>query len=576
MYNYLQNRFALTAKGARHFAGGILYTVLLNITLFFPALFVFMFLEEYIRPFLDPSASITHGVWYYILVALAFMAVMFFIARLQYRSTYTCVYNESANRRIALAEKLRKLPLAFFGEKNLSDLTSTIMDDNTQLEQTFSHAVPQIFASVITITIIAAALSLYNWQLTISLFWVVPLALLVAVLSKKTMNERHSDFYLTKRGVSESIQEGLETAQEMKAYNLEIDYLQKLDHTLDTYEKELIKTELVVGALVNVSHSLLQLGLATVIIVGATMLSSGSIDMFKYLVFLLIASRIYNPITEVLSNMAALVFLDVRIRRMKEMETMPVQQGSTDVQPDNFDICFEDVDFAYDSSKQVLEKVSFTAKQGEITALIGPSGGGKSTAAKLSARFWDIDSGTITLGGKNIATMDPETLLKNYSMVFQDVVLFNGSVKDNIRIGKKDATDEEIIRAARLAQCESFIHNLPNGYDTEIGENGHLLSGGERQRISIARALLKNAPIVLLDEATASIDVENETRIQAGISELVKNKTVLIIAHRMRTIAKANKIVVLKEGKVAEQGSPDELLASGGVYSGMCALQSGN
>lgn len=576
MYNYLQNRFALTAKGARHFAGGILYTVLLNITLFFPALFVFMFLEEYIRPFLDPSASITHGVWYYILVALAFMAVMFFIARLQYRSTYTCVYNESANRRIALAEKLRKLPLAFFGEKNLSDLTSTIMDDNTQLEQTFSHAVPQIFASVITITIIAAALSLYNWQLTISLFWVVPLALLVAVLSKKTMNERHSDFYLTKRGVSESIQEGLETAQEMKAYNLEIDYLQKLDHTLDTYEKGLIKTELVVGALVNVSHSLLQLGLATVIIVGATMLSSGSIDMFKYLVFLLIASRIYNPITEVLSNMAALVFLDVRIRRMKEMETMPVQQGSTDVQPDNFDICFEDVDFAYDSSKQVLEKVSFTAKQGEITALIGPSGGGKSTAAKLSARFWDIDSGTITLGGKNIATMDPETLLKNYSMVFQDVVLFNGSVKDNIRIGKKDATDEEIIRAARLAQCESFIHNLPNGYDTEIGENGHLLSGGERQRISIARALLKNAPIVLLDEATASIDVENETRIQAGISELVKNKTVLIIAHRMRTIAKANKIVVLKEGKVAEQGSPDELLASGGVYSGMCALQSGN
>lgn len=576
MYNYLQNRFALTAKGARHFAGGILYTVLLNITLFFPALFVFMFLEEYIRPFLDPSASITHGVWYYILVALAFMAVMFFIARLQYRSTYTCVYNESANRRIALAEKLRKLPLAFFGEKNLSDLTSTIMDDNTQLEQTFSHAVPQIFASVITITIIAAALSLYNWQLTISLFWVVPLALLVAVLSKKTMNERHSDFYLTKRGVSESIQEGLETAQEMKAYNLEIDYLQKLDHTLDTYEKGLIKTELVVGALVNVSHSLLQLGLATVIIVGATMLSSGSIDMFNYLVFLLIASRIYNPITEVLSNMAALVFLDVRIRRMKEMETMPVQQGSTDVQPDNFDICFEDVDFAYDSSKQVLEKVSFTAKQGEITALIGPSGGGKSTAAKLSARFWDIDSGTITLGGKNIATMDPETLLKNYSMVFQDVVLFNGSVKDNIRIGKKDATDEEIIRAARLAQCESFIHNLPNGYDTEIGENGHLLSGGERQRISIARALLKNAPIVLLDEATASIDVENETRIQAGISELVKNKTVLIIAHRMRTIAKANKIVVLKEGKVAEQGSPDELLASGGVYSGMCALQSGN
>lgn len=576
MYNYLQNRFALTAKGARHFAGGILYTVLLNITLFFPALFVFMFLEEYIRPFLDPSASITHGVWYYILVALAFMAVMFFIARLQYRSTYTCVYNESANRRIALAEKLRKLPLAFFGEKNLSDLTSTIMDDNTQLEQTFSHAVPQIFASVITITIIAAALSLYNWQLTISLFWVVPLALLVAVLSKKTMNERHSDFYLTKRGVSESIQEGLETAQEMKAYNLEIDYLQKLDHTLDTYEKGLIKTELVVGALVNVSHSLLQLGLATVIIVGATMLSSGSIDMFKYLVFLLIASRIYNPITEVLSNMAALVFLDVRIRRMKEMETMPVQQGSTDVQPDNFDICFEDVDFAYDSSKQVLEKVSFTAKQGEITALIGPSGGGKSTAAKLSARFWDIDSGTITLGGKNIATMDPETLLKNYSMVFQDVVLFNGSVKDNIRIGKKDATDEEIIRAARLAQCESFIHNLPNSYDTEIGENGHLLSGGERQRISIARALLKNAPIVLLDEATASIDVENETRIQAGISELVKNKTVLIIAHRMRTIAKANKIVVLKEGKVAEQGSPDELLASGGVYSGMCALQSGN
>ncbi len=573
MISYFQNRFALTRKGAKDFIGGIVYTILQNITLLLPAVFVFLFLEDYARPLIDPMARPNHGIWFYVLLALAFMAVTFVISVFQYKSTYTCVYNESANRRISIAEKLRKLPLSFFGEKNLSDLTSTIMDDNTQLEQVFSHAVPQLFASVITLILAAIGLFFYNWQLSIALFWVLPFAALVLILSLKSMSKLHTEFYHIKRGVTENIQEGMETMQEMRAYNLEDDYTKKLNKRLDRFEKELVKGELFVGTFLNLSYIFLKLGLASVVIVGAKMFFAGSIDLIMYLIFLMIASSIYNPIIAVFNFLAVLKYLDVRINRMKEIENMPIQHGETDINVKRFDIEFKHVDFAYETDKQVLQDVSFTAKQGEVTALVGPSGGGKSTSAKLAARFWDIDKGTITLGGHDISNIDPETLLKNYSVVFQDVVLFNASVKENIRIGKKDATDEEIYRVAKLAQCDEFVSKLPNGYDTKIGENGHNLSGGERQRISIARALLKDAPVILLDEATASLDVENETKIQAGISELIKNKTVLIIAHRMRTVANAHKIVVLKNGRVAESGTPAELLEQGGEFTKMMNRQ---
>lgn len=573
MLDTIQRRFALSQKGAKDFCKGTFFTLLLDIALMLPAVFMYFFLEDYLRPILYPGASPLHGLLYYSLLGIGFMLLMYICAVLQYRSTYTTVYEESANRRISLAEKLRILPLAFFGEKNLSDLTSTIMDDCTDLEHTFSHAVPQLFASIISIALIAVGMAFYNWQLTLALFWVVPIALAVILLAKRNMRKGNESNYLNKRAVSEQIQEGLETIQEIKSYNREDDYLDKLDEKIGTYEKVLTRNELTTGIFVNGSQSILKLGLASVIIVGAHLLATGMLDLFTYLIFMVIGSRIYAPIHEVLNNLAALFYLDVRISRMNEMEALPVQQGTADFHPDGFDIEFRHVDFSYETGKQVLQNVSFTARQGEITALVGPSGSGKSTAAKLAARFWDIQSGRILLGGQDISLVEPEALLKNFSIVFQDVVLFNASIMDNIRIGRREATDEEVMHVARLARCDEFIGRMPQGYQTVIGENGETLSGGERQRISIARALLKDAPIVLLDEATASLDVENETRIQAGISELVRNKTVLIIAHRMRTIVNADKIVVLESGEVAEAGAPADLQRRNGVFARMVARQ---
>lgn len=574
MLERIKKRFALSTKGAKNFCKGVLCTTLLNIALMLPAVFVFIFLEDYIRPVFNPSTSVTHGLLYYILLGVGVMIAMYIIAVIQYRSTFTTVYEESANRRISLAEKLRKLPLAFFGEKNLSDLTSTIMDDCTDLEHTFSHAVPQLFASVISILLISIGMFFYNWQLALALFWVVPLAFVLIWVSKKKIRRDFFKHYQAKRHVTEQIQEGLETIQEIKSYNQEEDYLQKLRYKISDYEKIQTQGELLTGVLVNGSHSILRLGLASVILLGARLLAEGSIDLFTYLIFLVVGSRIYAPIDEVFNNLAALFYLDVRINRMNEMEALPIQQGDTGFSPKNYDIEFRNVHFAYESGKEVLRNASFTARQGEITALVGPSGSGKSTASKLVARFWDIQSGKILLGGQDISQVEPETLLRNYSVVFQDVVLFNASIKENIRIGKRDATDEEIIQAARIAQCDEFITKMPQGYDTVIGENGETLSGGERQRISIARALLKDAPIVLLDEATASLDVENETKIQTAISALVRNKTVLIIAHRMRTVANADKIVVLENGSVVETGTPLELKERKGIFSRMIDRQS--
>ncbi len=573
MLKMLQKRLALSKKGAKDFLKGVFFTTILDLALMLPAVLFYFFLKEYLAPVLDLSAPVTKGFLYYVLLGAVFMLVMYVIAILQYQSTYTTIYEESANRRISLAEKLRILPLAFFGEKNLSDLTATVMEDNTELEHTFSHAVPQLAASIISLVIIAAGLFFYNWQLSIALFWVVPFAGAIIIVSKKILHKENRKLYLKKRDVTEQIQEGIETIQEIKSYNREETYIDELNRSINIYEKHLIRGELLAGGLVNSAQSFLKLGMASVVITGAKLLSSGSIDLFMYLVFLMIASRIYNPISEVFNNLAALFYLDIRINRMIEMEALPVQKGNSDFKPDNYDIVFKGVDFSYEKGKQVLHDVSFTAKQGEITALVGPSGGGKSTSAKLAARFWDIEKGKILLGGQDIKNIEPETLLKNYSVVFQDVVLFNSSIMDNIRIGRRDASDEEVMHVAGLARCDEFVNKMPEGYNTVIGENGETLSGGERQRISIARALLKDAPIVLLDEATASLDVENETKIQAGISELVKDKTVLIIAHRMRTVANAHKIVVLEEGRVAETGSPEELKTKNGILSKMIERQ---
>ena len=573
MIKYFQNRFALTKKGAKDLRRGIVFSTLLNLALMLPPTYLFFFLMEHLE---NKQGNAPHSLWFYLLVAAGLMVAMFVVSRWQYDSTYTTVYNESAQRRISLAEKLRRLPLAFFGERNLSDLTATIMEDCTLLETTFSHAIPQLFASMASIVIIAAGMFYYDWRLAIAVFWVVPLALVVLLVSRSQMDKAFTRLYHIKRDVSEQIQEGLECVQEIKSYNGDDEYNQRFDQRLNVLEKELVAGDLLAGAFVNISAVLLKLGMPTVIVVGAWMLQRGDVSVFVYLAFLLVSAMVYNPILEVCNHLSILTFLDVRIKRMKEMEAMPIQTGDTEVEVSNYDIEFHNVSFSYETDKQVLHNVSFTARQGEITALVGSSGGGKSTAAKLAARFWDINSGKITLGGHDISGIEPETLLKNYAFVFQDVMLFNASVADNIRIGKRDATDEEVWRVARLAQCDDFISRMPNGYDTIIGENGETLSGGERQRISIARALLKDAPVILLDEATASLDAENETKIQAGISELVQGKTVIIIAHRMRTVLGADHIVVLDGGTVSEQGMPKELIAKGGEFAQMVKLQQEN
>lgn len=567
---YFQKRFALTLKGAKNLKRGIIASTVVNLSLMFPAIYLFFFLMKRI----EQSAQLYNKYfWLYIIVAIILFILMFIINRWQYDSTYTSIYAETANSRVRLAEKLRRLPISFFGKHNLSDLTSTIMEDCSFIEKMFSHAVPQLFAAFISIFIMAVALFIYDWRLALALLWVVPVSLFIIIVGKANINKISKSNYNDKRYVTEKIQEGLECVQEIKSYNGEKQYNDNFKQQLKLYEKELMNTELVPAVFINISMTLLKLGMPSVIMVGVWLIGKGEVSIFVYLVFLVVSAMIYKPIEEVFMNLARLVFIDVRINRIKEIENMPEQTGSTELKISNYDIVFRNVNFAYEKNKQVLHNVSFTAKQGEVTALVGPSGGGKSTAAKLSARFWDIDSGKITIGGINIAAIDPETLLKNYAIVFQDVILFNASVADNIRIGKRDASDEEIKRAARLAQCEEFINKMPNGYDTIIGENGETISGGERQRISIARALLKDAPIILLDEATASLDAENETKIQTAISELIRNKTVLIIAHRMRTVRNADKIVVLNGGTVTEQGNPEDLMKGNSEFAQMVKLQ---
>ncbi len=570
MIRYFQNRFALSEKGAKDLRRGIFFSTLLNVALMLPPSYLFFFLMEYVDV---RRAAPPQSLWLYLLLALVALCIMFVVSRWQYNSTYVTVYAESAQRRITLAEKLRRLPLAFFGEHNLSDLTSTMMEDCAQLEETFSHAVPQLFAAGTSVVVVGIGLFSYDWRLALAVYWPVPLALLVLLLSVRSIDKAFTKHYKVKRALTEQIQEGLECVQEIKAYNGEEAYDKQLDERLNVYEKALVSSELVTSSLVNVSAVLLKLGMPSVLLLGAWLMQRGEVSLFVYLAFVLVSAMVYNPIQDVCTHMVVLSYLDVRIKRMKQIEAMPTLDGSKDVEVNGYDIAFRGVSFSYETGKQVLHDVSFTARQGQVTALVGPSGGGKSTAAKLAARFWDVDEGVVTLGGKNIAEMDAEALLKNYAVVFQDVLLFNASVADNIRIGKRNATDDEVRQAARLAQCDDFIRSMSQGYDTIIGENGETLSGGERQRISIARALLKDAPVILLDEATASVDAENETKIQAGISELVRNKTVVIIAHRMRTVLNADHIVVLDGGTVREQGSPQELLKENGEFARIVRLQ---
>lgn len=475
--------------------------------------------------------------------------------------------------RIRLAERLRKLPLSFFGKRDLADLTTTIMADCAFVEKAFSHFIPELIGALISTVLIGVGLLAANWRMGIAVLWVAPVSFLLAALTRPLVDRMERRQKGKKIAASDGIQECIENIQDIRANNQSADYLEKLDQKIMDVESITVKLELLNGTLVTSAQMILKIGMATTVLVGASLLVSDSISFMIFLMFMLAATRLYQPLSGCLQNLSAVYSTLLVVERMKSIEEQKIQQGREDAAYRGYDIVFDRVGFSYKEGEPVLREVSFTARQGQVTALVGPSGGGKSTSAKLAARFWDIDKGTITIGGCDISKIEPETLLKSFAIVFQDVVLFNNTIMENIRLGRKGASDEEVLAAARAAQCEEFISRLPEGYQTRIGENGSTLSGGERQRLSIARALLKDAPIILMDEATASLDVENETLVQEAISNLVKDKTVLIIAHRMRTVAGADQIVVLKDGCVAEQGTPEKLLENNGIYRHMTELQ---
>ena len=572
MIRKLQHVFALSEKGARDFVKAVAWCFLCNVGLMLPV-GVVMATLQYLLETLETGGDPAAKVLVYTAGAAAVLALLFLLHWFQYASLYLATYQESAARRIALAETLRKLPLSFFGTRDLSDLTSTMIADCSSLDQMFSHYIPQLFASILSTVFIGVCMFCFDWRMALAVLWVLPAAVLLTAGSKKLQDAFGTRNILTKREVADAIQEDIEAIRDIQSCNRQEACLQELDRRLEAAEQSSIRSELITGVFVCSAQAFLRIGLATTVLVGAELLTGGELSFLYFLGFLFAAARLYDPLGLVLQNIAATFNAKLKIERMRAIQEQLVQTGVETCDPENFDIVFDHVKFAYRDGESVLEDVSFTARQGQVTALVGPSGGGKSTACKLAARFWDIQGGKITLGGIDISTVDPETLLKHYSFVFQDVVLFRDTILENIRLGRRGATDEEVYAAARAARCDEFVRELPEGYQTVVGENGSTLSGGERQRISIARALLKDAPVILLDEATASLDVENETAVQEAISRLVKDKTVLIIAHRMRTVAGADHVVVLADGGVAQEGAPAELLAQNGLYRQMAERQ---
>ena len=568
MIKTLQRRFALSRQGAVDLIKGCIACVLQDISFMLPVGLLYNFVIDTMNGGVNGSRIAFYGVGVLVCLYLIFVVTWF-----QYNATYLATYVESGVRRISLAEQLRKIPLSFFGKKDLADLTNSIMGDCATLEQAFSHYVPALAGSLVSTTLIAICLFSYDWRMALAAVWVLPIAFTIVFFSARIQEYFNRKSVAANVTLESGVQECIESLQDLKANNAEENYLKGLNKKIDYVEKRHIITELGTALFVVSSTLILKFGIATVALVGSALLIQGEIDIPLFFLFLLVASRLYAPLEGALQNLAAVISTKTNIDRMNEILDQPVQTGGNTLTNKGYDIVFDHVGFAYNTGETVLKDVSFTAKQGEVTALVGPSGGGKTTVSRLAARFWDISKGNITVGGMDISKIEPETLLSLYSIVFQDVTLFNNTIMENIRIGRKDATDEEVIAAARLANCEEFAVKLPDGYHSMIGENGCELSGGERQRISIARAFLKNSPIILLDEATASLDVENETLIQAALSRLIKDKTVLVIAHRMRTVSGADKVVVLSDGSVAEQGLPEELIKTGKIYPHMVKLQ---
>ncbi|MBR3298434.1 MAG: ABC transporter ATP-binding protein [Clostridia bacterium] len=568
----LKRKYALTDKGLSNARKGAFWTVIVNLIAMFGAGILYKLMNGFIKTLTDGAAL--PSPWLFIGLTAAFALLSYITHLEQYRTTYGLVYTEIKKTRISLAERLRKLPLGYFGKRDLADLTETLMGDVNRLEHVWSHCIGYLYGAYISTAIIAIALFIIDWRMALACLWGVPVAFLL-LFGSRSIAKRHSEKAKhTAVTVSDCIQAGIENVREIRSLNREKAYLDEIGTKIDRHEKTLIGGELAAGLFVNAASVIMRLGVATTILTGASLILSGRIDFMLLFMFLLIITRIYAPFDQSLALIAEMLMSQVSANRLNEIHEMRTAEGADSFAPSGHDIVFENVDFAYDD-KKVLRGVSFTAKEGEITALVGPSGSGKSTCARLAARLWDVTGGSIKVGGVDIKTVEPEALLTDYSMVFQDVMLFDDTVMENIRLGRRGASDEDVLAAARAANCDGFVNALPHGYQTPIGENGARLSGGERQRISIARALLKDAPIVLLDEATASLDVENESEVQGALSRLLRGKTVLVIAHRMRTVEAADRIIVLKDGRVAEEGTPLELRnKENGLFARMAELQS--
>lgn len=567
MIEKLQKKYALSRQGAKDLVKGCVACFFQYLSLMVPIALLYYLVSDLM------NGDAGYRKWFYIGGCIVCVILILVTTWFQYNGTFFATYIESGVRRISIAEKLRKLPLSYFGKRDLADLTSTIMNDSAVLETAFSHFIPELVGSVASTTIVALGLFAFDVKMAFAALWVLPVSFAIVLSSSKLQQKLGRKQMDAKMACADGIQECIETVQDLKSNNAENEYLKGLFKKVDNVEKRMIVSEFGNAAFVVSASLVLKLGIASVALTGAYLLTRGELDVITFFMFLLVASRLYDPLQGALQNLAAIISTKTNIARMKEILDHDVQTGSEQLTNKGYDIQFDHVKFAYDTSETVLEDVSFTAKQGEVTALVGPSGGGKTTVSRLAARFWDASSGKITVGGMDVSKVDPEKLFSLYSIVFQDVTLFNNTIMENIRIGRKDATDEEVIAAAKLANCEEFAMKLPDKWNSMIGENGCELSGGERQRISIARAFLKNAPIILLDEATSSLDVENETLIQSALSRLIKDKTVMVIAHRMRTVAGADKIVVLSDGKVAETGTPDELMKKDGIFAHMSKLQ---
>lgn len=567
MIEKLQKKYALSRQGAKDLVKGCVACFFQYLSLMVPIALLYYLVSDLM------NGDAGYRKWFYIGGCVVCVILILVTTWFQYNGTFFATYIESGVRRISIAEKLRKLPLSYFGKKDLADLTSTIMNDSAVLETAFSHFIPELVGSVASTTIVALGLFAFDVKMAFAALWVLPVSFAIVLSSSKLQQKLGRKQMDAKMACADGIQECIETVQDLKSNNAENEYLKGLFKKVDNVEKRMIVSEFGNAAFVVSASLVLKLGIASVALTGAYLLTRGELDVLTFFMFLLVASRLYDPLQGALQNLAAIISTKTNIARMKEILDHDVQTGSEQLTNKGYDIQFDHVKFAYDTSETVLEDVSFTAKQGEVTALVGPSGGGKTTVSRLAARFWDASSGKITVGGMDVSKIDPEKLFSLYSIVFQDVTLFNNTIMENIRIGRKDATDEEVIAAAKFANCEEFAMKLPDKWNSMIGENGCELSGGERQRISIARAFLKNAPIILLDEATSSLDVENETLIQSALSRLIKDKTVMVIAHRMRTVAGADKIVVLSDGKVAETGTPDELMKKDGIFAHMSKLQ---